>query len=82
MDGQHARPWLGCFATIIEGQQLLLSAGRDDACGSCPAVLLDEGDTVAIPNEVGIEPVPRNMGARRYEFFVNELADTSRKRGF
>lgn len=81
MDGQHARPWLGCFTTIIEGQQLLLMA-RDDACGSCTAVLLDEGDTVAIPNKVRIEPVPRNMGTRCYEFFVDEFADTSRECGF
>ena len=77
MDGQHARPWLGCFATIHKGQRL--GVGRQT--GPLASELTNEGEPVAVPEVIGVQPIPRDCLRRSDKAFVDQLTHAPREGG-
>ena len=77
MDGQHARPWLGCFATIHKG--------KDSWRGSAnwpPCVGTHERRRAGRRSEViGVQPIPRDCLRRSDKAFVDQLTHAPREGG-
>ena len=78
MDGQHARPWLGCFATIHKGQRLLAWVGK---LAPLASELTNEGEPVAVPEVIGVQPIPRDCLRRSDKAFVDQLTHAPREGG-